>query len=462
MIIVIASITYALSYMLRPERIFDSDTLWHIKAGEWIIANHTIPKTDPFSWSTPGAPWVAHEWLFEVVLALLYKQLGPAGIIILCTLLILSGLFLYWKLIYTISNNEITASVFYILALLLPAPGWAARPQLMAYLLFVGTLYLVYAARSKPVVFWLLPPVFLLWANCHASVLLGLGIIGLETMLSFIGNFENANLIHVAKNKRKLVSVFTTCALASLINPNGVNLWWYCLKVSTDPIYKVISEWQSPTSPFFISGIFLIVSITMLFAVVRKNKAELFLFLLALLTLFGTMNSIRHFPYFIFTWGLLACQLAGKVDFRKTTINVISCVLAIISVFTIIKTGLPGNDPNVIAEKAGWPVKATDWLEEQNAERIFNQYNWGGYLIYRGIPVFVDGRSDMYHMAGIENDPFVSIDDFRSFKKPPNEVLQNNDAKYVLIPGDAPQVYYLKECGWKEVYSDEKSIVLKN
>jgi len=52
-----------------PQVLGDGDTWSHVATGEWIIAHGAVPRADPFSYSMPGAPWTAHEWLAEVPLA---------------------------------------------------------------------------------------------------------------------------------------------------------------------------------------------------------------------------------------------------------------------------------------------------------------------------------------------------------------------------------------------------------
>src|SRR5438094_1374491 len=61
----------------------DGDTIWHVATGRWILAHGTIPATDPFSFSAAGHPWVTHEWLSEVLMALAYTISGWSGVMVL-------------------------------------------------------------------------------------------------------------------------------------------------------------------------------------------------------------------------------------------------------------------------------------------------------------------------------------------------------------------------------------------
>src|SRR5271170_4955260 len=59
-----------------PAVLGDGDTFSHLATGEWIFAHRAAPRADPFSHSMLGAPWVAHEWLSEVLLTLAFRLGG--------------------------------------------------------------------------------------------------------------------------------------------------------------------------------------------------------------------------------------------------------------------------------------------------------------------------------------------------------------------------------------------------
>lgn len=457
--IIFASAACIAANVFRPDRTFDSDTLWHIKAGESLLTSGSIPVFDQFSWTVPGAPWISHEWLFEYFIALAYKA-GPLGISLFSGLLIIIGLYFYWKLIKQASSSNITASFFYFLTLIMISSAWTARPHITSYAFLAVTLYLLLIGRKHPAKLWFLPAVFMVWTNVHASVILGLGIVGLELLFSFLPEFETENIKSMPGSKKNLAGVFFASVAASLVNPHGLNIWLFSIKLATDPAYKNIYEWQAPETLAYKAMIFLVILMVVVFLAVRKNKADLCLLIVALLSFFGTLTSVRHFYYFIMVWMVVLTQLVGKLELSKKTISLFGGALSIIFILNFAHNGLVGADTRVMAEKAGWPVQAVDWLEEKKAENIFNRYNWGGYLIFRGIPVFIDGRADLYHMAGLENDPFLDYVDLMNYKHPPEEILEKYNVEYFLFPTDAWQIDYLKKCGWKEVYSDEKASVL--
>jgi hypothetical protein len=69
--------------LFLPPILNDGDTLWQIRAGEWILDHHAIPATDPFSFTAGDRRWFAHEWLAETVMALAYRAGGLKGVMVL-------------------------------------------------------------------------------------------------------------------------------------------------------------------------------------------------------------------------------------------------------------------------------------------------------------------------------------------------------------------------------------------
>jgi hypothetical protein len=457
--IILTSITSTMAFVFMPDRIFNGDTLWHLKAGESLLSSGVIPVTDQFSWSVTGAPWISHEWLFEYFIAIFYK-IGPLGISLFSVFMLLAGLYIYWKLIKYSSSSASTAAFFYFITLIMVSSAWTARPYVASYAFLAATLYLLLVGKERPLKLWFLPAVFLIWTNFHASVIMGLGIVGLEVLLSYLPKFETENIRNIPGNKNNLIGVFIASAIASLVNPHGINIWIFAYKLSTDPAYRNINEWQAPETIAYKAMIFLLISLAIIFLSIRKNKTDLSLLIVAMLALFGSMMSVRHFYYFIMVWMVVLVQLVGTLEISRKTISIFGAALTLIFLMNFMQHGWVGKDTRVLAEKAGYPVKAVDWLEDNNADRIFNRYNWGGYLIHRNIPVFIDGRADMYHMAGLENDPFLDYVDLTNFKQPPEEILQKYDAGYFLFPSDAWQIHYLIKCGWMEVYCDEQATIL--
>jgi hypothetical protein len=113
-------------------------------------------------------------------------------------------------------------------------------------------------------------------------------------------------------------------------------------------------------------------------------------------------------------------------------------------------TKINNNDTAIAAR---YPVAAVDYLEESGLDeaRGYNSYNWGGYLIWRGVPVFVDGRADVY------GDPFLLF--YREtfeVQSTWQEPLDEYNVDYVLMERGTPLTAVLAASpDWTQAYEDD-------
>ena len=70
-------------FAMAARNVIDPDLWWHLKTGEYIAQHHSVPHTDPFSYTRAGEPWVAHEWLAELLLYQIQRTTGFAGLILI-------------------------------------------------------------------------------------------------------------------------------------------------------------------------------------------------------------------------------------------------------------------------------------------------------------------------------------------------------------------------------------------
>src|SRR5215813_1408822 len=64
----------------------DPDLWWHLRTGESIVQTGHVPRSDPFSFTREGSPWVSHEWLSEAIFFEIWKHSGAAGLIVFSAL----------------------------------------------------------------------------------------------------------------------------------------------------------------------------------------------------------------------------------------------------------------------------------------------------------------------------------------------------------------------------------------
>src|ERR1700677_1444879 len=158
----------------------DPDLWWHIKVGDSILATHKFPTVDPYSFTVLGQPWIAYEWLGEVLFSWVPRLGGLRG---LDALLIVLGSAVVIALYYlgTLrSGNSKAGFVSATVLLILAAVSFSMRPQMLGYLFLILTLIALEKSRQgKPLALWFLPLIFLAWVNTHGSFIIGMGAIGL-------------------------------------------------------------------------------------------------------------------------------------------------------------------------------------------------------------------------------------------------------------------------------------------
>ena len=156
----------------------DPDLWWHIRVGQEILSTHHWPTTDPYSFTVAGQPWIAYEWLGEVLFGGIARIAGLQGLMAL--LIVLASAVILALYGYTTLRSGNSKAGFVACAVLyaLTTPFFSMRPQMLGYFFLILTLIALERFRQgKPRFLWFLPLVFLLWVNTHGSFIIGLGTI---------------------------------------------------------------------------------------------------------------------------------------------------------------------------------------------------------------------------------------------------------------------------------------------
>jgi hypothetical protein len=409
--------------------LLDGDTGWHIRTGEYIAANHSVPTVDLFSYSKPGEPWYAWEWLCDVLYAGLHGAFGLKGIVLFSGLVIVAAATLLMRHMLWRGATALAALAVTMLVVGASSVHFHARPHLITLLFLVISMWLIDRDRRAPDrLIWILVPLTALWTNLHGGFLaliacLGLLILGslLEGIIAgrvIAGRIQGAGRFSETIRYTKLLAL---CGLATLINPYGYKLHMHTAEyLRSDWIRQVVQEFQSPsfqTETMLQFELLLFLGLITAGALLRRGKIVEPLWILY----WGhaALSSTRHVPlYAIVSAPFLACELTrwwsslctGRprqsvltilsdvsrdfgVGFRRTTVWLGIFVIAI----TLLGPSMrwPTDFP---AER--FPAKfLTDYREEILHGRVLTTDQWGDYLIYHLYPkvkVFVDGRSDFY------------------------------------------------------------------
>ena len=399
---------------LRP--IADPDFWWHLRTGQLIAQTQAIPLTDPFSFTNTGKPWIAHEWLSELLFYGLYN-LGGYGLLIFSFSILVTAAFLLTYLSCPRESRPYVAGFSLMLGAIATAPTWGVRPQMIS--LFFTSLFLYLLDR-----FWMeaklkfvipLPLLTLAWVNFHAGYFLGLGIVaiyivggGIELLKAKFQKTE-PHAGSTLKPILVLCSVLVISILTTLANPNGLQILLYPFQTLTSQaMQQFILEWFSPDFHLFewqplAWFILALIGAGMLG---RKTISPTKI-LLTLIFGYAALRSMRHVPLFaIVCIPILAEQISAlvKIDSgaKKSSLFLnwiapfllASFVLLVALRFDQIVQRQPQSEIN------SFPKGAVDWIQEnQPPGTLFNSYGWGGYIIWRLFPhylVYIDGRADLY------------------------------------------------------------------
>ncbi len=468
----------------------DTDTWWHLRAGQWIVEHRAVPQVDPFSYTRQGATWQYPGWLVEVPMYWIYNAFGPGGLNIWTAFMVTLAFFFVWK---TLSGGVFLKAFVIILAVAASGVYWAARPYLVTFVLAAVYLWVLEEFRWKKDQksfgrLWLLPVLMILWANSHGGFAVGFLIWGVYFAAEFLDwaiprlspfllkrNLQD-NSNPNAKRMIRLLLVGIFMILAVCLNPSGPIMLLYPFKtIGISALKDYIQEWQSPdfhqlnVQPF-------IWLLLLTFGVVGASRRRIALtdFLLfsgfaymafmagrniALFALVAPVVLTRHAAPILSTLGRsmgIQSPSTGPVRRGQTILNSILLVILFIAVLLKVSLIFP-NASNEKVFQDTLPVEAVNFIRTNHPQgRLFSSYNWGGYLLWElpEYPVFIDGRTDLY-------DDEV-INQWLQVVRAENgwqDILEKWDVHLILLEPDMKVVDLLPENGWHLVYSDQEGVV---
>jgi hypothetical protein len=146
-----ATLFYCLFLYGAGEKLFrDSDTGWHIRNGESILANRALPRTDPYSFSKAGQPWVSWEWGSDVVMGLAHRAGGLRALTALFSLTISAASWLWCRLNFAAGGDFLLTGAFAPLMITTTSAHWLARPHIFSWIFLLATLLYMETVGRTP------------------------------------------------------------------------------------------------------------------------------------------------------------------------------------------------------------------------------------------------------------------------------------------------------------------------
>jgi hypothetical protein len=445
----------------------------HIRLGEIILEEKSIPNTNLFSYQEADFPFLNHHWLSEVVFALIYNGFGNNGLILLKTFLIV----LVWGVIFWLVSQKIPppwAAFLSILPMLVFRERIYARPEFFGFLFF-GLFLLIFtkAREGKINLLWWLPILQLAWVNFHISFIFGLFLIGVNLIW-----FLKERAFKLKKAIKKTLLPLTLAILANLINHNFIKgalapfLIWqnYGYQIVENQSIFFLADFGYRASIIFFK-IGFVFGLLFIF-----NKKRLIDFLAWLVLSIVSAWQIRHFPfwaiYSFWFWGdnfefflkKIPSKMKQYFDWGTRTVSLLIALFLIFVYSTSLiyrwsdsnrSFGFGGDQP---AQEA-----ARFLIKNFPKKKIFNNFDIGSYLdyFYPDIRVFVDSRPEAYPQEFWQEYKKVQSD-WDYWQK-----LEKKHNMEVVFVSHADQTYWAKtflvnlyqDKRWRLVYLDENVVI---
>jgi hypothetical protein len=412
------------------------DYWWHLATGRLILATGRVPAADPFSFTAAGAPWVDHEWLFQVLAYAGHRFFGPAVLVGLKTAAVLAMALMLATVLGREGHGPAGIAVILAPALVGASFRFDVRPEMATLLLLPLVVHL--AVRARDTSSWrplaAIPPLVAVWANLHAGVILApallLGGAAATAILArLLPRVFPPAAIGGARFAGRLALTAGAAALAAGINPYGFRIYAVPFELSRllAGLPAPNLEWARPLPgqfPLFhvaLAGCALVLALgwrridplpaaafcaAAVLAVLHLRNIGLFFVLLPQAVarpgraLVGALQRGR-------VWKAGTAGGAVRPGFVAAAVVLVASIPALALVPPGVVWGLGVASDNE-------PAAAADFLEREGlGRRLFNDVRFGGYLIWRRAgthPVFIDGRNEIY--------PDLLRDVFEALKTP--------------------------------------------
>jgi len=479
---------FILSLALQTPR--EPDFGWHLRTGLDLLQHGwQMPTTDPYSHTMSGWPWVEHAWLTDGLLALIYRGLGAAGLL---------GVIAFFASVTAVAflaaampaRTDRTSKLVAVASVLWVArPFLGARTQLITLLGFALVLWIWRQSREgQPSWLWVLPPLFLLWANLHGGFTAGLFLLAVILAMSAATRFASTKWPGVMQRVEepvpawlligRLALVIGMAVALTFINPYGWRLYQEIIvSLSNRFMIETLHEWQ-PLSLETYAGRLYVVYLIGLGAAMGLWYRRIEPARWALLAVF-LIVSIRHWrniPFFLIVSLPLAAELlatgaARAMAWLPAAVNrpkewglALVCVVAISlsllgpeHVIRVVRSGLATEE---FFRDTSYPIEAVQWIKANRGQvgaRMFNEYGHGGFLLWR-LPeerIFIDGRMPAWRID--DRHIFEDYLALTNWDPPALGVLDKYLVDWALVKRDSLLERALGGArGWRAVYTDEK------
>ncbi len=440
----------------------DSDLWIHLNTGRYIAENGRTPVPDPFTFGAAGEDWIPHEWLSEWLIYQLISNVGVWGAQAFFALVSMATWLVVDRALAGARVGPFARAFAITIAALAASQFVGIRPMQFGLLLLAITAAVAMRhRRSGSRLIWLLPPVFLAWANFHGSFPIGFGMLALLGLDWLWRRFNlpsplygcRTRIVHLAP-----VALFGAALVA--INPSGPALWAHPFWQLTTPAREFNSDWNPPatfTATWWFFGIFLIGVVVVLiwgrFQIPSASAAAVIV-LLAL-----AYSARKTIPFSVLAVVVLLSGSLARIPAMNLRLHSVPGLLLAASMMVPIGVGAwlaptSLDGPSVVP----MPYGARDYIAGLPTGRVWNTYHWGGFLTWTLWPdskVYIDGRYDPFVSGALES--YIHVDGLSPGWE---EVLRSAEPDTIIVQFQSALAPALRsDPNWVVTYEDEVATV---
>ncbi len=461
-------------------RFADPDLWGHLRFGQAVISAGHIVRTDPYSYTAFGHPWLNHEWLTEVIMGALYNLAGVFGLKLMklaCASLVIIFL--------AAAESETGAPAVIQFAILISsavtiAPQVQYRPQAFTFALLSALIYMLtrdlYGRRAH---LWLAVPMLAVWANLHGGFILGIATLAIYTAV------VGAQDIVAGRGTRRALqfaAITLLATLATLATPYGVGTWQAVGHALRNPFTRsVIVDWQPLTHQYAtdwhsdqLSVMYLQLAISLIAALIfsfilMPIRDDLPLVVIAAVMSISAFISVRNIPAAVITVAIpLARHLPLALGRRWPAVGphtgplepasrVHLAILASVSMLVFVQSDFFSNR---LTSVDSYPVSACNFIRANKISgNLLSLFSWGEYEIWHlapDNPVFMDGRYDTVYPEDVIRDFLL----FTYNRDGGDHALNNYPTQLVLIPTDSSARKIMeRHRDWSLIYKDDSALL---
>lgn len=291
-------------------------------------------------------------------------------------------------------------------------------------------------------------------------------------------SIQNPYKIKITKNKnvKWLIVIMIICAFTGLLTPLGDTPYTYLAKTMQGNTTKNINEHLPMTiaeQPEVLCTIIIFLAV-LTFTKIKIKLSDLFMigglaFLMLesrrQLSMFSLIGSVILSKLIV---ELITCydkELLEKINKKILHPFIIICMIVLVGWQTYDNVKTKYNDKFI--DETQYPVKACDYILENidlSKARFYNEYNYGSYMIYRGIPVFIDSRADLYapEFSGLKDDIFTDFIDVSSIGTFYEDILEKYNITHVILYSNSKMSMIIdetKDPHYSKIYKDDYFVI---